>query len=94
MSEARTEELPREGLCVAIAGATGAVGEVLLRVLEERAFPIRELRPLASRRSLGQSVTFCGQAVAVAEARPEAFDGDGQQMFVTADASRVTAKAQ
>ena len=36
----------RDGRVVAIAGATGAVGEVLLRVLEERSFPVRELRAL------------------------------------------------
>jgi len=63
------------GRSVAIVGATGAVGEVLLRVLEERRFPVRELRPLASARSTGASVRFAGRSVEVQEARPEAFDG-------------------
>jgi aspartate-semialdehyde dehydrogenase len=63
------------GKSVAIVGATGAVGEVLLRVLEERRFPVRELRPLASARSTGASVRFAGRPVEVQEARPEAFDG-------------------
>jgi len=63
------------GKSVAIVGATGAVGEVLLRVLEERRFPVRELRPLASARSTGASVCFAGRSVEVQEARPEAFDG-------------------
>ena len=43
----------KRGRTVAIVGATGAVGEVLLRVLEERAFPLAELRALASERSQG-----------------------------------------
>jgi aspartate-semialdehyde dehydrogenase len=64
-----------DGKVVAILGATGAVGEVLLRVLEERAFPVRELRALASERSAGTTVTFRGEPVRVDLARPEAFDG-------------------
>lgn len=53
---------------VAIVGATGIVGEVLLRVLEERAFPLRELRPLASARSAGSLLRFRGADVRVVEA--------------------------
>ena len=63
------------GRVVAIVGATGAVGEVLLRVLEERSFPIRELRPLASERSVGSRVAFAGRDLPVELARPEAFEG-------------------
>lgn len=63
------------GRVVAVVGATGAVGEVLLSVLEERKFPVAELRPLASERSAGTTVRFKGQPVTVAEARPSAFDG-------------------
>ncbi len=63
------------GKVVAILGATGAVGEVLLRVLEERAFPVGELRPLASERSAGTTVTFRGEPVRVEVARAEAFEG-------------------
>ncbi len=59
---------------VAVVGATGAVGQVLLRVLEERAFPVAELRALASERSAGTTVRFRGDEVAVERARPEAFD--------------------
>ncbi len=43
------------GVCVAVVGATGAVGEVLLRVLEERSFPVERLLPLASGRSAGRA---------------------------------------
>ena len=60
---------------VAAVGATGAVGEVLLRVLEERRFPVGELRPLASERSVGSRVRFRDQELAVELARPQAFDG-------------------
>ena len=63
------------GRVVAVVGATGAVGEVLLEVLEERRFPVRELRALASERSAGSRVLFAGQEVTVQETRPEAFDG-------------------
>ncbi len=60
---------------VAVVGATGAVGEVVLRLLAERRFPVGELRALASGRSAGSKVRFAGRDIEVAEARPEAFDG-------------------
>jgi aspartate-semialdehyde dehydrogenase len=60
---------------VAIVGATGAVGEVLLDVLAERHFPIGELRPLASERSKGTTVRFGNRDIPVELARPEAFAG-------------------
>src|SRR5262245_30712948 len=60
---------------VAIVGATGAVGEVLLNVLAERSFPVGELRPLASERSAGTTVRFSGKDIPVELARPEALDG-------------------
>ena len=63
------------GKKIAIVGATGAVGEVLLQVLEERRFPVSELRPLASERSAGTTVHFDGRDLPVELARPEAFDG-------------------
>lgn len=63
------------GRTVAVVGATGAVGEVLLEVLAERHFPVAELRPLASGRSAGSAVRFDGRELEVREAKPEAFDG-------------------
>ena len=60
---------------VAVVGATGAVGEVVLRLLAERRFPVGELRALASGRSAGTKVRFAGREVEVQEARPEAFEG-------------------
>src|SRR4030095_1399924 len=46
---------------VAVVGATGLVGETMIQVLEERGFPVKELYPLASNRSLGKSVVFRGK---------------------------------
>jgi aspartate-semialdehyde dehydrogenase len=46
---------------VAVVGATGLVGETMIQVLEERDFPVAQLYPLASNRSLGKSVTFRGR---------------------------------
>ena len=65
----------RDRFNVAVVGATGAVGEVLFRILEQRQFPVGELRPLASRRSRGRKLWFDGRECVVQEARPEAFDG-------------------
>ena len=60
---------------VAILGATGAVGTQMLECLAERDFPVGELRLLASARSAGKVVEWCGREVAIEEARPEAFEG-------------------
>jgi len=60
---------------VAILGATGMVGSTLLRVLEERAFPLDELRLLASERSAGTVVPYAGQDLAVQAVEPRSFDG-------------------
>ena len=46
---------------VAVVGVTGMVGTIMLRVLEERKFPVRELLPVASERSVGKSITFEGR---------------------------------
>ncbi len=53
------------GFCIGISGATGVTGEVTLRVLEERSFPVRELRLFASRRSAGQCIRWKGRDYAV-----------------------------
>jgi aspartate-semialdehyde dehydrogenase len=55
----------KNGYRVAVAGATGLVGETMLQVLAERKFPVAELIPLASARSVGKSINWQGQAVPV-----------------------------
>ncbi len=60
---------------VAILGATGAVGQEMIRVLEERNFPLKTLVPLASARSLGKTVTFRGEEIPIQEAADTAFAG-------------------
>jgi aspartate-semialdehyde dehydrogenase len=52
---------------VAVVGATGAVGETMMAILEERNFPVRNLYPLASSRSAGKTVMFNGNAVQVTD---------------------------
>lgn len=64
-----------DGLSVAVVGVTGAVGQELLLVLEQRRFPVSRLVPLASERSEGRRVSFAGRELVVARATPEAFDG-------------------
>ena len=60
---------------VAILGATGAVGQEMIKVLQERNFPVKKLIPLASRRSAGKTLTFKGEEVTIAEACDTAFEG-------------------
>jgi aspartate-semialdehyde dehydrogenase len=62
-------------LNVAIVGATGMVGRELLRVLEQRRFPIAGLRLLASARSAGSLMRFAGREYMVEETTPESFAG-------------------
>jgi aspartate-semialdehyde dehydrogenase len=60
---------------LAVLGATGAVGETLLKVLEERDFPLDELRLLASERSAGQTRRFRGEDIEVQLAGEDSFEG-------------------
>ncbi|MGZ4199457.1 MAG: aspartate-semialdehyde dehydrogenase, partial [Thermoleophilia bacterium] len=60
---------------VAIAGATGVVGGTVRAILEERAFPVGELRLLASARSAGRTLPFKGAEIEVQELGAASFDG-------------------
>ncbi|MDQ1908891.1 aspartate-semialdehyde dehydrogenase [Paenibacillus sp. GD4] len=60
---------------VAVVGATGAVGEQIIRLLEERNFPINELKLLSSARSAGKKLNFKGQEITLEEATPDSFKG-------------------
>ena len=63
-----------KGYHVAIVGATGAVGQELLHVLERRSFPVASLRPIGSARSAGQSVRFRDESIQVQELGSKSFD--------------------
>ena len=60
---------------VAVLGATGAVGQEMMKILAERNFPVGKLIPLASARSAGKTMKFRGEDVTIQEARDEAFQG-------------------
>lgn len=60
---------------VAVVGATGAVGGTMLRVLEERGFPVTELRPLASERSEGRELDYLGRPRRVQRLTEDSFEG-------------------
>ncbi|MBA3485273.1 MAG: aspartate-semialdehyde dehydrogenase [Pirellulales bacterium] len=59
---------------IAIVGATGAVGRIIRQLLEEREFPYRNIKFLASKRSAGTTITFKGEKFPVEELVPEAFE--------------------
>jgi aspartate-semialdehyde dehydrogenase len=67
--------LPSRQLRVAVLGATGAVGQELLALLEERRFPVAELIPLASPRSAGQALAWRGSALTIQAVEASAFAG-------------------
>ena len=60
---------------VAVLGATGAVGQEMIKILQERSFPVGKLIPLASARSAGKTLKFRGEDVTIREACDEAFAG-------------------
>lgn len=72
---------------VAIAGATGAVGETFLKILEERHFPIKNLKLLASKRSLGKKIKFKDREYTVEELTHDSFKDVDIALF-SAGASR------
>ena len=66
---------------VAIVGATGAVGVELIRCLEERRFPLKELRLYASARSAGKTLSYRGEQLAVRELKDDSFRGVDVALF-------------
>jgi aspartate-semialdehyde dehydrogenase len=64
-----------DGIRIGVIGATGLVGGEMLRLLEERKFPVAELRAYASARSEGRKLPFAGGDVTVQTLRPGGFDG-------------------
>ena len=70
---------------VALVGATGAVGTEILRILEQRDFPVDELIPIASPRSAGRKLPFRGSTVEVVALSREAFAGADLALFDVPD---------
>lgn len=66
---------------VAVAGATGVVGNCMLQVLEERNFPIKSLKLLASERSKGRELEFCGEKIPVEVLGEDSFKGVDIALF-------------
>ncbi len=66
---------------VAVFGATGLVGRTMLKVLEERNFPVTDIVPIASARSAGQAVQFKGQDYIIQVPSKEAFQGVDIALF-------------
>jgi aspartate-semialdehyde dehydrogenase len=66
---------------VAVAGATGAVGNQMIRCLEERNFPVRSIKLLASKRSVGRELRFRGELIPVEELTAQSFKGVGVALF-------------
>lgn len=79
---------------VAVAGATGAVGNEMLQILEEQEFPVASLKLLASSRSAGKTLDFRGESLHVEELRDDSFEGVDIALFSAgAAASRQFAPA-
>ena len=77
----------------AIVGATGAVGQEFLKLIEERNFPFGELKMLASSRSAGKTINFMGKSYTVEETTENSFDGVKFALFAGGAASKLFAPA-
>ena len=78
---------------IAILGATGAVGQEFLTLIEERKFPFANLKLLASKRSAGKVITFMGKDYVVEEASNDSFKDIDIALFAGGSASTVFAEA-
>nr|HPK15673.1 aspartate-semialdehyde dehydrogenase [Clostridia bacterium] len=70
-----------KALNVAVVGALGAVGGEMLKTLEQRAFPIRSIKPLDVAVNVSREIVFAGRRVAVQEAREGAFEDVDLALF-------------
>ncbi len=66
---------------VAVVGATGAVGQKIIDILEKKDFPINELKVLSSERSAGKTISFKNQTLTMEKATPESFSGVDIALF-------------
>lgn len=74
---------------VGVIGATGAVGQDILKIIEERNFPFTELFLLASKRSAGREIEFMGKTYTVQETTEDSFDNLDLAFFAGGPASRA-----
>ena len=81
---------PEKKVNVAIAGASGAVGEALIEILQERRFPVAELALLASTRSAGKRLQFNGKSVQIQ--RLDEFDFSNTQIGLFSAGGSVSAE--
>jgi len=82
----------KEAYTVGVVGATGAIGREIVEVLQQRSFPVGELRLFASERSLGETLEFRSRAIAVELLEPAVFEGVDLALFSAgADVSREMA---
>lgn len=72
---------PTEGLNVAVVGATGVVGQEMVRVLKQRKFPVAMLKALASERSVGREVRWNGSTILVEALAEGSFEGVDVALF-------------
>ncbi len=77
---------------VAVVGATGAVGEEMLRVLEAVDFPVAKLVPLASARSAGGTIEFAGEEIVVKELTETVFDEEEVEIALFSAGGSVSAR--
>ena len=70
-----------QGLNIAVVGATGAVGQQMIKTLEQRDLPIKKIIFLSSARSAGKKLSFKGKEIEVQEAKPESFEGIDIALF-------------
>jgi aspartate-semialdehyde dehydrogenase len=66
---------------IAVAGATGLVGRTMLKVLEQRNFPVESIKLLSSARSAGTEMEFCGEKIIVEEMTKNSFEGVDMALF-------------
>jgi len=77
---------------VAVVGANGAVGEEVLRILEEIEFPLAKLTPLASARSAGQELEFNGEKLVIKELTNEIFEEEEVEIAIFSAGGSVSAE--
>lgn len=75
------KSMTKFGFHVAVVGATGAVGTQMIKVLQDRDFPIKQLTLLSSSRSAGKKIQFKEETIVVQEAKPESFEGVDIALF-------------